>query len=104
MSATERSATVARRVLGRLVAYCREFALVVAFAVVSVAVVAPTLIATGAGIYWVSVQLEVEGLAYTVYFGAGALLIMFVFAMLHRVVQFIGRMMLGGVQQPYWRV
>lgn len=104
MSATEKSVRVARRACQRLVAYGREFALIGVYAAISVAVTAPTIIATGTAIYWLSVELGLEGPVRTAYYGVGVLGLMVVFAMLHRVVQRLGRMLLGRVREPYYQV
>ncbi|UPV73137.1 hypothetical protein M0R89_11320 [Halorussus limi] len=104
MSDTEKPAAVARHALGRLVAYAREFGLIAAYAVVTVAICAPTVIGTGAAIYWLSVELGLEGTVRTVYFGVGVVVIMFVFAMLHRFVERLGRELLGPTREPWYQV
>ncbi|WP_276300390.1 hypothetical protein [Halorussus lipolyticus] len=104
MSVTEKSIAVARRVFVRLVASVREFALIAVYAAIVVAVSAPTIIATGAAMYWVSVHLGLEGPVRTAYFGVGVVVLMFVFAMLHRFVQHVGRALLGATREPYYQV
>lgn len=103
MSLETTAVRFARRCLDKAVAYVREFVLIATFAAICVAVTAPTIIATGGAMYWLGAQLGLEGLARTVYFGAGAVVLMFVFAVLHRFVQTLGRVMLGATRSPMWQ-
>ncbi|WP_135851793.1 hypothetical protein [Halorussus salinus] len=104
MSLVEETATAARRLRDQSVRYAREFAALAIYAVVCVAVCAPTVIATGGAIFWGSSQLGLDGAARTVYFAAGVFVIMLVFTMLHRFVQQLHRRLFGATRSPMWQV
>lgn len=67
------------------------------------AVAAPTIIATGGVIYWLSTQLGLNGVARTAYFGVGVVVLTFVFSVLHQFVQTLGRIMLSPTRPPMWQ-
>ena len=98
MSIGKTSLAVARRWADRAVAYLREFVLIAAYAALCVAVVAPAVVATGGVVYWGQVQLGLEGTARTAYLAAGVVVVMFEFAMLYRLVELLGDVMLGSTR------
>ena len=58
----------------------------------------------GGAIFWGSAQLGLEGAARTVSLVAGVVVIIFVFAMLHRFVQQLHRKLFGATRSPMWQV
>lgn len=103
MSIVETSTALARRSFDRLVTYVREFVLIATFAIISVAVITPTLVAPVGAVFWAITHLGLEGPARAACMGLGVVVTMFTFAMLHRFVQAVARLLLGPTRSPMWQ-
>jgi len=99
MSIRERGSTVARHAVARAAAYLREFVLIATYAVICIALSLSVLIATGTAIYWSITTLGLQGQLRTATVVGGSVVVLVEFAMLHRVSQTLGYLLLGPTRE-----
>ncbi|WP_158057662.1 hypothetical protein [Halorussus halophilus] len=99
MSNGQLSGSLARRCYDRTVSYLREFALVTAYVALSVCIVVPPLVGTGAALFWGAANLGMEGTLRTAYFAAGVVAIMVEFSLLRKIVLGLSSAMLGETRE-----
>lgn len=91
--------SLVRRCYDRAVSYLREFALVTAYVALSVCIVLPPLVGTGAALFWGASNFGLEGPLRTAYFAAGVVTIMVEFSILRKLVLGLSSAMLGNTRE-----